>query len=160
MKAISHETWTSISLLHLQQRQAQHRWGISLGCHAPDPACSTERRLGCNTAARRRNPKSATGFSKCRGSTESRVPHWAGFDAPLIAQRGAANPARTWGTRYSGPSPAEAPGLRVIRRVRHSDRAWLERPRAAISGSDHRDSDGAPMGVGLELPSQGLQSRR
>jgi hypothetical protein len=47
-----------------------------------------------------RNPKSAPGFSQCRGSTECRVPHRAGFDAPLKAQQGAANPARTWGTRY------------------------------------------------------------
>jgi signal transduction histidine kinase len=36
---------------------------------------------------------------ECRESTECGVPHRAGFDAPVTAQRGAAKPARTWGTR-------------------------------------------------------------
>src|SRR4051794_25218872 len=47
------------------------------------------------TKTSRRNPKSAPGFDPCRGRTECRVPHRVGFDAPLTAQRGVANPART-----------------------------------------------------------------
>src|SRR6185295_14176844 len=59
-----------------------------------------ERCLPGATHTSRRNPKSAPGLSQCRGRAECRVPHRAGFDAPLQAQRGAANPARTGGTRY------------------------------------------------------------
>jgi hypothetical protein len=42
--------------------------------------------------ASRRNPSPAPGFDPCSRRTECRVPHRAGFDAPLMAQRGAAKP--------------------------------------------------------------------
>jgi hypothetical protein len=69
-------------------------------CRSTGHPCRSTRPSAECPIGTRRNPKSAPGFSQCRGSTECRVPHRAGFDAPLKAQRGAANPARTWGTRY------------------------------------------------------------
>src|SRR6186713_601550 len=75
------------------ERNAEQPAGRGTAWTAPWRAIS----LAGNERASRRNPKSAPGFSQCRGSTECIVPLRAGFDAPLIAQRGGGEPGTNLG---------------------------------------------------------------